>query len=258
MKIVISILLIVCLLIASKAMTGEQSDKENAYAHIHANIEKARAATEYDKKHDAYTLALMLVGQKSYEFIISCDDPELPEINKAMAELQSELWEMYNALKAAGNTPKYEPGKYATCEQAVAIKAKVVKERAEGEERRKAMAAGADASRKTASKYPQKIYISLRNESNREIVRMYEDGAVRNASNQKIGTIESNGAVKNASNQKIGAVESDGTVKNEKNQKTGVIESNGTVKNGRNQKIGMATVVKKEWAAAYFFFDFFK
>ncbi len=80
---------------------------------------------------------------------------------------------------------------------------------------------------------------------------------LRNASSQKVGSIESNGTIRNASSQKVGSIESDGTVRNASSQKIGSVESNGTVRNASSQKIGSASGVKKEWAAAFYFFDFF-
>lgn len=64
--------------------------------------------------------------------------------------------------------------------------------------------------------------------------------------------------LRNGSNQKVGSIESNGTVRNASSQKVGTIESNGTIRNASNQTIGNASGVKKEWAAAFYFFDFFK
>ena len=98
---------------------------------------------------------------------------------------------------------------------------------------------------------------TLRNGSNAKVGTIESNGTVRNASNAKIGTIESNGTVRNASNAKVGTIESNGTVRNGSNAKIGTVESDGTVRNGSNTKIGTAQGVKRQWAAAFFFFDFF-
>ncbi len=64
--------------------------------------------------------------------------------------------------------------------------------------------------------------------------------------------------MRNASNSYIGKVESDGTVRNASNSYIGKVENDGTVRNSSNSCIGYAKGVKKEWAAIYFFFNFFK
>jgi hypothetical protein len=47
-------------------------------------------------------------------------------------------------------------------------------------------------------------------------------------------------------------------LRNSSNSFIGKIESDGTVRNSSNSCIGYAKGVKKEWAAIYFFFNFFK
>ena len=72
-----------------------------------------------------------------------------------------------------------------------------------------------------------------------------------------VGKIESNGTVRNSSGNSIGKVESDGTVRNGSGSSVGKVESDGTVRNSSGNQIGSASGVKKEWAAAFFFFNFF-
>ena len=64
--------------------------------------------------------------------------------------------------------------------------------------------------------------------------------------------------LRNSSNSSIGSISSDGTVRNSSNSTIGKIESDGTVRNSSNSSIGKAEGVKRSWAAAYFFFDYFK
>jgi hypothetical protein len=99
---------------------------------------------------------------------------------------------------------------------------------------------------------------TVRNSSNSTIGKIESDGTIRNSSNSTIGKIESNGTFRNSSNSTIGKIESDGTVRNSSNSTIGKIESDGTVRNSSNSTIGKAEGVKRSWAAAYFFFDYFK
>jgi len=50
----------------------------------------------------------------------------------------------------------------------------------------------------------------------------------------------------------------DGTLRGASNSAIGKIERDGNVRNAQNAGIGSAGGVKMEWAAAFFFFDFFK
>lgn len=84
-----------------------------------------------------------------------------------------------------------------------------------------------------------------------------QGGTLRNASNAAIGKIDNDGTVRNASNASIGKIQNDGTVRNASNAAIGKIDNDGTVRNSSNASIGKAQGVKMEWAAAYFFFDFF-
>ena len=47
------------------------------------------------------------------------------------------------------------------------------------------------------------------------------------------------------------------TIRNASNAQAGTIESNGTVRDRSNSTMGSASGVKKEWAAVFFFFDFY-
>jgi hypothetical protein len=98
----------------------------------------------------------------------------------------------------------------------------------------------------------------VRNERNQKIGQINSDGEIRNDRNQNIGKIMPDGEVRNDRNQKIGSVSSDGEVRNDRNQNIGKIMPDGEVRNDRNQRIGRAQGIKKEWAAVFFFFSFFK
>ena len=72
-------------------------------------------------------------------------------------------------------------------------------------------------------------------------------------------TLNANGQdLRNSNNATIGKIDSDGTVRNSNNASIGKIDSDGTVRNSNNASIGKAKDVKREYAAAYFFFDYFK
>jgi hypothetical protein len=50
----------------------------------------------------------------------------------------------------------------------------------------------------------------------------------------------------------------DGSLRDASNATIGKIECDGTVRNAQNANIGSAKGVKMEWAAVFFFFNFFK
>ena len=77
---------------------------------------------------------------------------------------------------------------------------------------------------------------------------------IRNSSGSSCGQIESNGTIRNSSGSSIGKVESDGTVRNGSGSSIGKVESDGTVRNSSGSSIGKAEGVRRDWAAAYFFF----
>ena len=99
---------------------------------------------------------------------------------------------------------------------------------------------------------------TVRNSSNSYVGKICSDGTIRNSSNSYVGKLESNGTVRNSSNSYAGKIESDGTVRNSSNSYMGKVESDGTVRNSSNSYIGSAKGVKKEYAALFFFFNFFK
>lgn len=255
-------LMAVCLLFAGTAFAAEANPKAEIYGKVAGNIEKAKAESDYDKKLDFYSLALMGVGMNSYNGKISCSDPELPGIDAAMMELQKELGVMYDERVKAGNKPKIKPAAYATCEQVVAKKAADAK----AKEEPKAKAAN-------APKAPPKQYVSMRSGTNYEVGRIYVDGDVCDKSNIKIGSIKPNGVVNDRSGVKIGTIKSDGSMLDKSGLKIGYIKPTGAVHDGSglkigsvgadgtvygksNQKIGIAPGLKKEWSAAFYFFFF--
>ena len=63
--------------------------------------------------------------------------------------------------------------------------------------------------------------------------------------------------IRNSSNSMIAKIESDGTVRNSSNSYVGKIDKDGTVRNSSNSVIGNAKDVPMQYAAIYFFFDFF-
>ena len=99
---------------------------------------------------------------------------------------------------------------------------------------------------------------TLRNSSNAVLCKISSDGTVKSPSNATLGKFASDGTIRNASNAVLGKVSSDGTVRNASNATLGKISSDGTVRNASNATIGTAKGVDPEWAAAYFFFKFFK
>ena len=99
---------------------------------------------------------------------------------------------------------------------------------------------------------------TLRNSSNAVLCKISSDGTVTSPSNATLGKFASDGTIRNASNATLGKVSSDGTVRNASNATLGKISSDGTVRNASNATIGTAKGVDPEWAAAYFFFKFFK
>lgn len=81
---------------------------------------------------------------------------------------------------------------------------------------------------------------------------------LRNSSNAVLCKISSDGTVMSPSNATLGKFASDGTIRSASNATLGKISSDGTVRNASNATIGTAKGVDPEWAAAYFFFKFFK
>ena len=63
--------------------------------------------------------------------------------------------------------------------------------------------------------------------------------------------------IRNSSNSMMAKIESDGTVRNRSNSYLGRVYSDGTVRNSSNSVIGYAKDVPMQYAALYFFFNFF-
>ena len=83
---------------------------------------------------------------------------------------------------------------------------------------------------------------------------------VRNSSYSSIGHIDSDGTIRNSSYSTIGHIDSDGTIRNSSYSTIGHIDSDGTIRNSSYSSystIGHAKGIKREWAAVWFFFDFF-
>ena len=81
---------------------------------------------------------------------------------------------------------------------------------------------------------------------------------LRNSSGNAIGKIESDGTVRDKSGNRVGQITSSGEIRSSSGNTIGKIDNDGTVRNGSNSCIGYAKGVKKEYAAVYFFFNFFK
>jgi predicted negative regulator of RcsB-dependent stress response len=99
---------------------------------------------------------------------------------------------------------------------------------------------------------------TVRDATNRQIGKFDSDGRIRDRINQQAGKIDSDGTVRDKTNRQIGKVESNGFVRDHTNLKIGRIDSDGTVRDATNAKTGSAKGIKIQWAAAYFFFDFFE
>ncbi|MBR5998303.1 MAG: hypothetical protein IK027_04275 [Deltaproteobacteria bacterium] len=64
--------------------------------------------------------------------------------------------------------------------------------------------------------------------------------------------------IRDSRGNSVGRIESNGTVRDGRGNSIGRIESSGTVRDGRGSSIGSAQGVNPHWAAAFFFFDFFR
>ena len=98
---------------------------------------------------------------------------------------------------------------------------------------------------------------TVRNSSYSTIGHIDSDGTVRNSSYSTIGHIDSDGTIRNSSYSTIGHIDKDGTVRNSSYSTIGHIDSDGTVRNSSYSTIGHAKGIKREWAAVFFFFNFF-
>ena len=98
---------------------------------------------------------------------------------------------------------------------------------------------------------------TIRNSSYSTIGHIDSDGTIRNSSYSTIGHMDNDGTIRNSSYSTIGHVDKDGTVRNSSYSTIGHIDSDGTVRNSSYSTIGHAKGIKREWAAVWFFFDFF-
>ena len=98
---------------------------------------------------------------------------------------------------------------------------------------------------------------TVRNSSYSMIGKIDSDGIIRNSSYSMIGKIDSDGTIRNSSYSMIGKVDRDGTVRNSSYSMIGKIDDDGTVRNSSYSMIGKAEGIKREWAAVWFFFNFF-
>ena len=60
--------------------------------------------------------------------------------------------------------------------------------------------------------------------------------------------------VRNSSGSSCGQIESNGTIRNSSGSSVGRFDSDGTVRNSSGSSIGKAEGIRRDWAAAYFFF----
>ena len=79
---------------------------------------------------------------------------------------------------------------------------------------------------------------------------------IKDGSYRTIGYIKSDGTVQDGSYRTIGYIKNDGTVQNGSYQTIGYVKNDGTVQDGSYRTIGHSSGVKKQWAAAFFFFNF--
>jgi len=98
---------------------------------------------------------------------------------------------------------------------------------------------------------------TVRNTLHVRIGKFESDGKMRDTVNVSIGRIEANGTIRDKQDKRIGKIEADGTVRDEQDRRMGKIESDGTIRDTLNVRIGRAPGMKKEWAAAIYFFGFF-
>ncbi|MCL2511549.1 MAG: hypothetical protein FWF09_05820, partial [Bacteroidales bacterium] len=115
---------------AAASAPAQQTDPPSTHPQKEANykrcfdlLEKAKAATDYDGILNPY--AGVMNGRKGFlqDKIFSCGDPEIAKLDAEMIALEKKLWEMYNELKAAGKTPKYEPFEFVGCQQVLTDRA---------------------------------------------------------------------------------------------------------------------------------------
>ena len=107
-------------------------ERDAEYKKIFDAIESAKKETEYDKKLDSYCVALNVRRGNIGKKLFSCADSEMAKIDAEMKALEAKLWEIYNGLKAANKTPKYEPFEYIGCGQVLAEKEMIEKEKEKG------------------------------------------------------------------------------------------------------------------------------
>jgi hypothetical protein len=94
-------------------------DAQNKEIHdkIFGHIEKAKKATAYNEKLDAYAMALVTRDGPLYRGEISCSELEMEKIDVEMHALYKELTKMYDDLAKENKKPKLKPAKYEGCEK---------------------------------------------------------------------------------------------------------------------------------------------
>ena len=102
--------------ICANAQTAAQP-AQSPYIRILDVIAKAKQENDYDKKVQLYSQAVGGVGFALRRKEISCNDPEMPQIDADIMALEKEMNEMYNALVQANKKPEHSPVKYVPCEQ---------------------------------------------------------------------------------------------------------------------------------------------
>ena len=117
---------------SAQTSTAQNPERDARYKRIFDNIEKAKAATDYDEILNSY--ASVINGRKGnlIDKIFSCSDPEMTKVDAEMKVLEAKLWKMYNDLKSKNKTPKYEPFEFQGCGQVLAEKEFIEKEKEKG------------------------------------------------------------------------------------------------------------------------------
>ena len=108
----------------SESRSGSEKTSERGiaiYREISQNIEYAKKQTTYEQKKDFYDKARLLVrlnlSTPSYTSgTIQCNDVEFPKVSGEIIAIETELWKMFNELKAANKTPQNPPSAYNVCE----------------------------------------------------------------------------------------------------------------------------------------------
>ena len=109
--------------------------KEEIYPLMFGFIEQAKKDTEYVEKNENYSKVHVSRGVYVYSGVLSCDDAELPMIDKDMLELEVQLNDMYDALVKQGKKPEHSPAKYEPCDKILSDKAAFEKRKQEEAQR---------------------------------------------------------------------------------------------------------------------------